>query len=206
MVKRVHKVDISSNSGINSVSLTLNMTYSDFKAWMLGLAAMGDLSRLATKEVEDVLIHVLATMETTPWYLKHKVWRRINDDGVLKGYVAAIDNLRLKQKPELIEASVQIAHRSEWLAKLGKEREEKYKANLEKQIENLWRIGIVEVWSEDWFEDIEDYLEHIQRLGYHVFWSQARRNNQGMTQQVYYITLNPQFRHMSEWKRRKDND
>ena len=201
----MHKIDIGSNRDIDYVSLTSNMTYSDFKAWMLGLAAMGDLSRLATKEVEDVLIRVLATMETTPWYLKRKVWKRINDDSVLKGYVAAIDNLKHEKKPELMEASVQVAHRSEWLAKLGKEREDSYRANLNEQVENLWRIGIVEVWSEDWFEDIEDYLEHLQNLGYHVFWSQGRRNNQGMLQHVYFITLEPDFRHMSEWKRRKDD-
>lgn len=202
----MHKIDMGDDKGINYVSLTPDMTYSDFKAWMLGLAAMGDLSRLATKEVGDVLIHVLATMETTPWYLKRKVWKRINDDGVLKGYVAAIDNLRLTKHPELMRASEQIMHRSEWLAKLGKEREERYKANLNEQIENLWRIGIAEVWSEDWFEGVEDYLEHLQALGYHVFWSQGRRRNQGMTQHVYYITLEPNFRHMSEWKRRKGDE
>jgi hypothetical protein len=38
----VHKIDIGSNRDIDYVSLTSNMTYSDFKAWMLGVAAMGD--------------------------------------------------------------------------------------------------------------------------------------------------------------------
>lgn len=56
-------------------------------------------------------------------------------------------------------------------------------------INHLWRSGHVEFWEEDWFPGYEVFIEDVKALGYVVEKGSARRNECGMTQDYYRITL-----------------
>lgn len=189
---------------------TPKISYKEFKAWLLAVMSRNYFDKVVDSDAGDMFIHILGTMETTSFWLKRKVWSNIVADGEVERLIAEADKKHYEflwgKEPELITATEQLEHRAEWLADLGRQVETEIKSELKHRIEHLWRTGYTTLWGEDLFEGYEDFLENLQAKQYHVFWSQARRNNQGMTQHVYYITLEPNFRHMSEWKRRKDDD
>ncbi len=56
-------------------------------------------------------------------------------------------------------------------------------------INQLWRLGHVTFWEEDWFPGHEVFIEDIKALGYVVVSGSARRNECGLTQDYYRITL-----------------
>ena len=56
-------------------------------------------------------------------------------------------------------------------------------------INQLWRLGQVEFWEEDWFPGHEIFIEDVKALGYVVNIRMARRNECGSTQHYYEITL-----------------
>ena len=63
------------------------------------------------------------------------------------------------------------------------------KSALINSINQLWRLGHVEFWEEDWFPGHEVFIEDVKALGYMVEKRSARRNECGLTQDYYKITL-----------------
>ena len=63
------------------------------------------------------------------------------------------------------------------------------KSALIDSINQLWRLGHVEFWEEDWFPGHKVFIEDIKTLGYVVENELERRNGCGMTQHCYKITL-----------------
>ena len=68
------------------------------------------------------------------------------------------------------------------------------------RINQLWRLNKVYFWEEDWFPGYEEFLKDIQDSGYHVYVGDPeRRDERGMTQKRFLITLVSLPSYYNEW-------
>lgn len=89
----------------------------------------------------------------------------------------------------LMSAKKQLANAEKWQDAAKLKYWNSVKFAIIDSINQLWRLKHVEFWEEDWFPGHEIFIEDIKAAGYVVESRSARRNECGLTQDYYKITL-----------------